>query len=140
MSETKPNEVYCAEHPHSGAEFEPTPRLPHYGKMVCPQCRRWLAWVKKPENEKRNRRESQKHHRAFTSAGVDYCQMCLRKRDELPPGMSFTVHHIVEIQDGGLDEPENTWHLCHFCHEMIHLLRRNRVNPKDRPETVAVWW
>lgn len=38
-----------------------------------------------------------------------------------------------EVQDGGCDDPQNLWHICTICHELIHLLRRNRRNPQDRP-------
>lgn len=34
---------------------------------------------------------------------------------------------------------QNLLHLCTFCHEMVHLLRRNRMDAKNRPDTVKVW-
>lgn len=106
--------------------------------MVCPKCDRFLAWAKKPENEKRNRRESQKLAKVFESAGVHYCQICLRTKDELPPHVVLTVHHVVEVQDEGPDDPANTWRLCTICHEFVHLMRRNRSNPQERPVVVPM--
>lgn len=134
---TQSNEVHCADHPYSGAEFVPTPELTHYGKMVCPVCSKWLAWVKKPDGDKRVRRESQKLAKIFDAHGVDYCQACLRCRNELPANVTLIVHHVIEVQDGGPDEPGNTWRLCTICHEMIHLMRRNRVDPQNRPRIAA---
>jgi 5-methylcytosine-specific restriction protein A len=129
----------CADHPGVIANFVLTPELTHWGKYVCSKCGRFLAWVKKPDNEKRNRRVSKKLARPFENAGIDYCQLCLRQRCELPPNMTFVAHHIVEVQDGGSDDPANLLHLCTFCHEMVHLLRRNRMDAKNRPDTVKVW-
>lgn len=128
----------CPDHPFSGGRLEMTPHTIHYGKMVCPTCGRFLCWVSKPDGEKRNRRESQKLKHVFDSAGVDYCQMCLRPKCELPPHVTLIIHHVVEVQDGGIDSPSNTWRLCTICHEMVHLMRRNRSNPKERPTVVPV--
>lgn len=30
-------------------QFVRTPDIIHYGKMVCPECGRWLDWVSKPQ-------------------------------------------------------------------------------------------
>lgn len=138
---TEENQARCPYHPEKIAEFVLTPELTHWGKYICsdPSCGRFLAWVKKPDNEKRNRRQSKKLARPFEDAGIDYCQLCLRQRCELPSNMTFVVHHIVEVQDGGNDDPANLLQLCTFCHEMVHLLRRNRINAKNRPDTVKVW-
>lgn len=135
--EARTDVATCAQHPWAIAKFVLTPELQHWGKYVCPECNRWLCWVTKPDNEKRNRRNSKKLAKPFERAGIDYCQLCLRPREELPPNMVFVAHHVVEVRDGGTDEPSNLWHLCTFCHEMIHLIRRNRANPQCRPTGVA---
>jgi uncharacterized Zn finger protein (UPF0148 family) len=114
----------CKNGCNAGAQFVPTPDMTHHGKMICPKCGAWLAWVRKPENEKR-RRGLEAPRKKFQQAGVDYCQMCLRKRDELPLHVTLSVHHVIEVQDGGTDEPGNMWLVCSICHEMIHLMRRN---------------
>jgi len=129
----------CAEHPEAIGRLVLTPEHIHYGKYVCATCGRWLAWVSKPDGEKRNRRNSRRLSRPFERAGIDYCQMCLRTKAELPPHMTFIGHHIVEVRDGGTDEPGNLWHLCTFCHELIHLVRRNRTTPECRPDAVIDW-
>jgi len=134
------NTTACSDHPFSGGVLVLTPNLTHYGKMVCPECQKHLGWVKKPENEKRNRRQSKKLAKPFEDAGIDYCQLCLRHRCELPPSMTFVAHHIVEVRDGGTDDPKNLLLLCTFCHELVHLLRRNRQDANERPELVKVWW
>lgn len=139
---TDPKQAICPYHPEKIARFVLTPELTHWGKYICsdPQCERFLAWVKKPDNEKRNRRNSKKLAKPFEDAGIDYCQLCLRKRCELPPNMTFVAHHIIEVQDGGTDDPINLLHLCTFCHELVHLLRRNRQDASERPDAVKVWW
>lgn len=126
-------DVSCPEHPYSGNEFVATPALVHFGKLVCPKCLRFLAWVPKQEGDKRKRTGTAKLARRLEDAGKDYCEMCLRGRAELPPNATFVAHHVIEVQDGGSNEPSNLWHLCTICHEMVHLLRRNRIDPKLRP-------
>lgn len=123
----------CKDHPWAIAEFVLTPETQNWGKYVCPECGRWLKWVAKPENEKRNRRNSKKLAKPFANAGICYCQMCLRHREELPPNVTFVAHHVIEVRDGGPDDPTNLWHLCTICHEFIHLLRRNRHDKDCRP-------
>lgn len=139
---TDKNQAQCPYHPGKIAKFVLTPELTHWGKYICSDssCERFLAWVAKPENEKRNRRNSKRLAKPFDDAGIDYCQLCLRKRCELPPNMTFVAHHIIEVQDGGTDDPINLLHLCTFCHELVHLLRRNRQDASERPDAVKVWW
>lgn len=137
---TEECKTICVHHPDAIANFILTPELTHWGKYECAKCGRFLAWVKKPDNEKRNRRNSKKLAKPFEDAGIDYCQLCLRKRCELPQNMTFVAHHIVEVQDGGSDDPTNLLHLCTFCHELVHLLRRNRQDANDRPTLVKAWW
>lgn len=121
----------CASHPYADTEFILTPELQAYGKLICTACGKFIKWVPKPENEKRPKRESAKLKKVFEAVGVDYCQVCLRTQSDLPDGVVFHAHHVVEVRDGGTDDPANIWHLCTICHEMVHLLRRNR-NDKDR--------
>lgn len=123
----------CPDHPGAGEYFVPTPEKVHYGKMVCSECGRFLRWVSKPSDEKRARHGTGKLVKQLQKSGIDYCQMCLRHRDELPPSVTFVAHHVIEVQDGGTNDPANLWHVCTICHELIHLLRRNRIDPKDRP-------
>jgi 5-methylcytosine-specific restriction endonuclease McrA len=33
-------------------------------------------------------------------------------------------HHVVEVAEGGSDDPENVWTICEPCHLVIHALRR----------------
>lgn len=136
---TEECKAVCAKHPGAIADFVLTPELTHWGKYLCSECGIFLAWVKKPDNEKRNRRNSKKLAKPFEQAGIDYCQLCLRKRCELPPNMTFVAHHIIEVRDGGTDDSVNLLHLCTFCHELVHLLRRNRQEAGDRPDVVKAW-
>src|SRR5690606_20511105 len=91
----------CPQHPGAGAVFVETPELTHHGKLVCPKCHRWLAWVAKPSDEKRRRNGTAKLTKILEKRGIHYCQSCLRKRNELPPNVTFVAHHVIEVQDGG---------------------------------------
>lgn len=33
---------------------------------------------------------------------------------------ALEVHHVVEIQHGGEDDPANIWVLCTDCHKTVH--------------------
>lgn len=124
----------CPDHPFSGNDFIATPELVHHGKLICYQCGRFIGWVAKPDGDKRRRRGTKKLAKRMEDNGVDYCQICLKKRQELPDHETFVAHHVIEVRDGGTDDPGNIWHLCTTCHEMVHLLRRARAIPTDRPK------
>jgi hypothetical protein len=128
----------CPQHPDRDAVFVLTPDLIHYGKFVCPACGRLLSWAKKPDNEGKRRRPPQDHlHWVFEEAGIDYCQMCMRSRRELPHGTVLDVHHIVEVQDGGDHERSNLMLLCNVCHRIVHLLRLYRSAPEELSVAIA---
>lgn len=95
-----------------------------WAKFVCPKCQRWNDWIRKPENESKPRREaSQKDLVATYSKG--YCEWCLRRAKELPPGHGLVAHHVREYHDGGNPDRENILILCDACHEDCHLKRRH---------------
>ncbi len=89
---------------------------PHYSKQQCPQCGRFLAFGKKPENE--GKRGKNKH--TPESLGISHCQMCGREKGRLGSRGVLEAHHIDEIHDGGSDTPENIWVVCTSCHKLIH--------------------
>ena len=130
----------CPHGCHAGCTFEATPDIPQYGKMVCPKCGAFLDWVRDPNGNSRNRRSTKKLEKIFASIDQDYCEFCLRGKDELSASMAFHVHHVVEVRDGGTDEPANLRLYCTRCHELSHLLRRDRQDKDERPTCVKVWW
>lgn len=92
---------------------------PHYGKLECSGCGGFNGWIPKPENESKRSKNKYTPERL----GIDTCQMC--QRHELDLGMYevLEVHHVVEIQHGGGDTPDNIWCVCTPCHKYIHHTR-----------------
>lgn len=93
---------------------EPTPPgSKHYKKAVCGSCGKFFGWISKPKNMTR---------RAPSTTGLtpaEHCAICLT-------GQSLEVHHIIEIQDGGSNDPDNRLTLCQGCHALVHWVRRYR--------------
>jgi len=128
----------CSKHLFAEPRLTLTPLLAHHARWDCPVCDRFLGWEAKPENADKKRRKPQDHlFWIFEGRGVDYCQLCLGHKEELPPKTVFQVHHIVEVQAGGSDEPENLMHLCSICHRLLHVLRLYRQVPENMAEELA---
>lgn len=109
----------------AGAELVTTPHGPHFGKLVCPRCGKFIDWVAKPGSEKiRRTKPSRKLLRPHIDNGVDYCVICLRRKGELPRGMVLQAHHIVPVELGGTDAVANILPVCDGCHAFIHNMRR----------------
>ena len=107
--------------------FQLRPDQPkHYGEIRCP--RHGHAWVPKPEAEKRPRRKSNLELlEAIDLSRRGYCWRCLRTGLALKllrPPLGLEVHHIVEVADGGTNEPSNLQVLCAECHEETRRDRR----------------
>jgi hypothetical protein len=83
---------------------------PHWRRVECGLCNTSFGWIPPPENAKKRK----KTHAKKTT---DFCQCCLKD------GVALTAHHVVEVQHGGGDEPENIWTVCESCHTIIHSLR-----------------
>lgn len=98
------------------ANIEVLPSGMHYSKYTCSECGRFICFGKKPENA--NKRGPNKH--LPDDLGIHYCQMCMRHRDRLGTRGVLESHHIVEIQNGGEDTPQNIWVVCTSCHKLIH--------------------
>lgn len=110
--------------------FKPRPDTPHAGELRCPVCDCHLKWQPKPQNE--NKRDRNKHTPA--SLGIDFCQLCMRPKDRLGKHEVLLPHHIIEVQYGGIDDPENIWVVCSACHALIHH-QRTYLNS----HTAQVW-
>lgn len=81
-------------------------------RVECGTCHTFLAWLPKFHN-KANRKTSSTH---LATAG--YCQLCRKM------GANLVGHHVIEVQEGGSNAPENIWTVCEPCHAVIHALRR----------------
>lgn len=103
---------------HEAAPVLDTGPQPHeQRKIVCAHCNRWLDWLPKLKN---------KNRRAPSSTGLadsEFCQCCRRS------GVNLIGHHVIEVHEGGANEPENIWTVCEPCHQVIHALRRHALGP-----------
>lgn len=97
---------------------EPTPALgegPQLGeqrRVECGLCHQFYFWLPKLKNQGK---------RVSSSTGLangDFCQCCRKS------GVNLVGHHVIEVAEGGSDEPENVWTICEPCHLVIHALRR----------------
>jgi len=109
---------YCGS---SNLVQEETPHTQHHAKEVCGACGRFRRWIPKPESV--GTRRPANHRKLLVRYSRGFCELCLRKKLELPPGLDLEGHHIIEYQHGGSDERENVSILCSRCHRLTHVLR-----------------
>lgn len=86
-------------------------------RIECGICHTFYFWLPKLKN---------KDKRPTSSTGLangSECQCC-RKR-----GVNLVGHHVVEVAEGGTDDPANIWTVCAPCHAVIHALRRHALDP-----------
>ena len=81
-------------------------------RIECGQCGQFVAWLPKFKNQNRRARHTVGH------AVGNICQMCQRE------GIRLEGHHVIAVENGGTDAPENIWSICEPCHVVIHALRR----------------
>lgn len=96
-----------------------TPELIHHAGGRCQSCQRHV-WIKKPDDD------PTKYKRPAASTNLaqkDYCEMCLRRKCDLPENTTLHGHHVIEVQEGGVDSVENLWTVCTACHRLIHWTR-----------------
>lgn len=118
-------------------DIELTPDGPHYAKVLCHECHRFLAWVAKPEKA-RSKRDAG-HHKLIRhkQPTIRYCEVCLRMESSLQTGVTLHGHHILEYHDNGPATVANTLVTCTECHTLIHWRRRFAQGAKihDNSET-----
>lgn len=95
----------------------------HYAKVNCVECKRQLRWLPKPDSDPTKYRRPTQHQNLVSDYGRGFCEMCLRKKEDLPKGNTLEAQHVVEFQDGGSNERTNIWILCTACHRMVHWVR-----------------
>lgn len=84
---------------------------PHLRKIECGRCGQSFGWIPQLKN-------SGKRPRSGAQKTTEFCQMCRRQN------VVLTAHHIIEVNEGGKDGPENIWTVCEQCHALIHAVRR----------------
>jgi len=95
------------------------PDTPHDREVRCGKCDSFIRWLPKPKNKDKR----PKNKILPENLGIDYCQLCLRKKDRLGKNETLTSHHIIEINKHGEDIKENIWVVCTHCHALIHHVR-----------------
>ena len=97
----------------------------HYGEIHCPT--HGHMWIPKPTELKTVRRKVNRNLFELVSEHMrDYCWTCLRSRallKSLQPMVPLEAHHIIEVQNGGVDERDNIQIVCKECHSGIHRTR-----------------
>lgn len=94
---------------------------PHFARMDCGKCGRFVRFLPKPDTDKAKRPAA--HKRLVGKSGLDYCELCLILEERLPAHESLEAHHIEEYADGGDCANGNTLICCTSCHRFIHWRR-----------------
>lgn len=96
---------------------------PHPGghdcKVTCDDCGLFIKWEGKPKEKKSRKGQADLRNRFCK----DYCELCLSMKEDLVLPDTLEIHHVLEVQHGGSDEPENLQTLCTGCHKMVHWRR-----------------
>jgi len=84
----------------------------------CNACKA-VTW--QPKEGTKNRES--KHKDLVKKKGLDYCECCLRKKEDIPAPGTLEAHHILEYAEGGTDDLANILILCTYCHKDTHQKR-----------------
>jgi len=111
---------------------------PHYEKLVCDVCGRFLQWLPKPDRAQAPRNGGHKEIASMAHA----CFLCGLTREQLKAIRRFIVgHHVFEYhRDEVKSAPvrdDGAWPLCNSCHDYVHLVRKHHGNPEGPPLPVA---
>jgi hypothetical protein len=101
---------------------------------ICKICNTQKGTYPK-ENDKYKRPKN--HTELVKKKGIEFCELCLRKKDELPPPKTLEGHHIVEYQDGGTDDVSNIMVVCTPCHKYIHHQRTYLGHYNNKPTNAS---
>ena len=102
----------------------PRPDTIHGFEVCCKQCNKHIAWAGKPENKEKNEKRPPCPSPADLS--IQYCQICLLKKEDLGHLETLHTHHID-------DDPKNNDRLnlmvvCTSCHALIGHQRTYRYS------------
>lgn len=103
----------------------------HYARVECPTCNGFQRWLPKPESDPTKYRRPNSHRDLVKAFSKGYCELCLRKKENLPKGQTIEAQHVLEFQDGGSSERENIWILCTACHRLVHWVRTYHASPVE---------
>jgi hypothetical protein len=119
-----PAEQACPKCGHVCA-FTPRPDTQHYGEVRCPI--HGHSWIGKPcEDRKPKRKTNEALRKSLPEAMRSHCWNCLRTEGHLKslsPSVCLQVHHVIEVERDGSDDPHNLQLLCAECHADVHRRR-----------------
>jgi 5-methylcytosine-specific restriction endonuclease McrA len=92
----------------------------HHAKVVCATCGRFQKWESKPRELKTVDPRSEVSKKLVAEFSQGFCEMCLRRKSELPLPQTLEGHHVVPVALNGSDDRSNIWILCTSCHRRIH--------------------
>lgn len=93
----------------------------HGYELRCSYCDTFVGWGGKKQAVKNENGDRQRSSQwTAKRLNKDYCEMCQRPKHLLGHGERLEVHHVVEVEQGGEDVPENIWVLCTPCHRLVH--------------------
>jgi len=116
----------CMAHPDAGFRLYKKRGGIHYLQARCKECDRMICWIPKPESKVKKRKSLEGWHWYFEQQGIDFCQVCFRKKEDLPIGHALEVHHLIAVENEGKDQEDNLILVCTRCHRLIHVLREDR--------------
>jgi len=90
---------------------------PHSAKIIC-SCGNWW-WEKKDKSKRTKRKNTQ------VKFDIDYCELCLRPKSELPQGVTLHEHHVLPAPEfPDYDNDIRNRHVyCTRCHDLIERIR-----------------
>lgn len=104
--------------PKCGGELTTGPAPPPaYGEILCSVCGDHFKWEPKPDSKRVKRPAA--HQGLVRKLGAEKCDICLRKREDLPHPEILEAHHIERFSDGGAADEKNILIVCSFCHRII---------------------
>lgn len=121
----KPDEVlYCKRCGVSSLPDVVDAPPPHEKKVICPECGYCHGFLAKEKNEQKldHRPNGQPTPSQLADTkGIDFCEICLRRKDQLGKKGFFEVHHISRTPSD--NSTGNLLHVCKACHSFIHHLQ-----------------
>lgn len=113
--------IPCRHCGSKGAEAAVEMEGPHFMRLTCHSCGRFLDWLGwPPEAEPRKRRPGK---RLLTRIGEDHCEICGRSRFEIPLPGQLIPHHVIPVETGGSDDADNLRAYCSSCHGLVEWAR-----------------
>ena len=94
----------------------------HTAGAWCGDCGGFIKWLGNGKNMNKRKDKNAKWRKQWHDINPIYkCAVCGITEKELR--WQWQCDHIIPLNDGGLDEFENTQMLCTFCHNYKHIQR-----------------